>query len=491
MNNFFLYLKFFLKKTLQNSLIAYVVSFIILLSLKKLNQKKKIKCLKFLIFSDKRWKASLDVLKNDQEIALYKIPNKIIRFINTIFYARNFLNYSLNNQSYKTKKNINEEIAFDKPISLNYYMEKDKQIIDERKKKEEFIKIISKNLSNFANIDCGITCGLKYTSEQAWASGFHNSGIPFISLFKEYSDHNTYQLEKRFDEYNKVKQKFPGTAIGVINENIKKVIKKKKLFLDNYVENVGNLRFDHIFPRKKKSNKKKSITLFMSTPFTTNLQPKKYARSLKSLDIYKLYFSEEHNEGFAKMFLNTYKIFIKLAEKNKDINFYIKPKRLDLVTNKRYRKIIEDFVKRVTGKNIKEIKNLKITDENSLNLIEKSNNIICFNSTIVLESVALGVAPIVPIFDEPKTKYKKDIFYNEDKDIVYFVDTHNKYIKSIDLSLKNKLKLIKNKKKINSFFIKYLNCYNPDSRKQTILFIKKVIKGYKANLFKQLNKSTY
>ena len=229
----------------------------------------------------------------------------------------------------------------------------------------------------------------------------------------------------------------------------------------------------------------------MSTPFTTNLQPKKYARSLKSLDIYKLYFSEEHNEGFAKMFLNTYKIFIKSAEKNKDINFYIKPKRLDLVTNKRYRKIIEDFVKRVTGKNIKEIKNLKITDENSLNLIEKSNNIICFNSTIVLESVALGVAPIVPIFDEPKTKYKKDIFYNEDKDIVYFVDTHNKYIKSIDLSLKNKLKLIKNKKKINSFFIKYLNCYNPDSRKQTILFIKKVIKGYKANLFKQLNKSTY
>ena len=191
------------------------------------------------------------------------------------------------------------------------------------------------------------------------------------------------------------------------------------------------------------------------------------------------------------MFLNTYKIFIKLAEKNKDINFYIKPKRLDLVTNKRYRKIIEDFVKRVTGKNIKEIKNLKITDENSLNLIEKSNNIICFNSTIVLESVALGFAPIVPIFDEPKTKYKKDIFYNEDKDIVYFVDTHNKYIKSIDLSLKNKLKLIKNKKKINSFFIKYLNCYNPDSRKQTILFIKKVIKGYKANLFKQLNKSTY
>ena len=34
------------------------------------------------------------------------------------------------------KCRVNEEIAFDKPISLNYYMEKDKQIIDERKKKE-------------------------------------------------------------------------------------------------------------------------------------------------------------------------------------------------------------------------------------------------------------------------------------------------------------------------------------------------------------------
>ena len=49
--------------------------------------------------------------------------------------AKNFCSHIEIDQ---TEKNIKEEIAFDKPISLNYYMQKDKQILDERKKKEKF-----------------------------------------------------------------------------------------------------------------------------------------------------------------------------------------------------------------------------------------------------------------------------------------------------------------------------------------------------------------
>ena len=103
----------------------------------------------------------------------------------------------------------------------------------------------------------------------------------------------------------------------------------------------------------------------------------------------------------------------------------------------------------------------------------------------------MGVAPIIPIFDEAKKKYSKNVFFKEDGDIVHFVDTHNNYIKMINFSLKNKIRLIKNKKKIDNFLRKYINYSNSSSKKQTILFIKKVMNDYKKNLYKERNQNTY
>ena len=490
----FLYLKFFIKKLFQNSLTAYITSFFILLSLKKFPGLKKKDAIRVLVFSDKRWMQGIYVLNRDSKIIICKIPDIINKYINSIFNARMMLNYCLNDQTFQTKKRKKEKIVFDKPLSLNYYMVTNKKILDDRIKKEKFIKIIAKNLSYFSKIECGITCGLKYSAEQAWGLGFHKGGIPFISLFKEFADYNMDQLTEKLNDFKIANQNFPGTAIGVINKNIKKAIEKTKVFSKVYVKDVGFLRFDDIFQKKKEViniNKKKSITLFSETPFSSNIRPKKYARSLKSLDIYKLYFSEKHDEGFAKLFLNTHKIFIKQAEKNKNINFYIKPKRLDLVNEKKYKQILLNLIKKVTGKDPEKIKNLIITNENSLNLIKKSKNVICFNTTVVLESVVLGVAPIIPIFDEAKKKYSKNVFFKEDGDIVHFVNTHNNYIKMINFSLKNKIRLIKNKKKIDNFLRKYINYSNSSSKKQTILFIKKVMNDYKKNLYKERNQNTY
>ena len=111
----------------------------------------------------------------------------------------------------------------------------------------------------------------------------------------------------------------------------------------------------------------------------------------------------------------------------------------------------------------------------SLNLIKKSKNIISFNSTVIIESIAHGVAPIIPAFDEAKGKYSKRVFFKDEKKIIYFANTKNDFINLINLSLKNKIKLIQNRKKVDNFLKKHVNFSKPVARTNTKLFIKRVL----------------
>ena len=54
------------------------------------------------------------------------------------------------------------------------------------------------------------------------------------------------QLTEKLNDFKIANQNFPGTAIGVINKNIKKAIEKTKVFPKVYVKDVGFLRFDDI-----------------------------------------------------------------------------------------------------------------------------------------------------------------------------------------------------------------------------------------------------
>ena len=62
--------------------------------------------------------------------------------------------------------------------------------------------------------------------------------------------------------------------------------------------------------------------------------------------------------------------------------------------------------------------------------------IISFNSSVIVESVACGVVPIVPIFDEAKGKYSENVFFKDDKYNIHFADTKKDFINLINLMLK-------------------------------------------------------
>ena len=486
MKKFFLYFRFFLKKILQNSLTAYIISLIILLSIKKLSDSKKKKnALKIIVFSHLRWSEGIKVLDRDSEIILYKIPDIIFNYITSFFSAKNLLNYYLQGENYLNKEDKKEKIIFSKPLSLAYFKIKDKEVLNERIRQEKFVRILARNLSFFYKINCGLSCGINYNSEFSWVSGFHNGGIPFVILYKEKSEFNNMSLKTTFINLKKVNFKFLGTAIGVVNKTIKNELEKSKIVPNTHIQDIGLLRFDNILKenRRLNDNKRKGITLFSFSPFSSNIYPEKFTDTLKSnQNIYKKYFSDKNNEGFSKLFLNTHKIFIKLAEKNKNTNFYVKFKFPDYLNDKKCKQLLIDFIKNVTGKDLKKIKNLILTNENSLNLIKKSKNIISFNSTVIIESIAHGVAPIIPAFDEAKGKYSKRVFFKDEKKIIYFANTKNDFINLINLSLKNKIKLIQNRKKVDNFLKKHVNFSKPVARTNTKLFIKRVIENYNKNI---------
>ena len=375
---------------------------------------KKKNAVKVIVFSHFRWPEGIKVLGSDPDIIIYKIPDVIFNYITSFFSSKTLLKYYLRGESYLHKKNKKEKIIFSKPISLAYFKNKDQDVLKERIRQEKFVKIIANNFSLFYKINCAVSCGINYNSEFSWVSGFHNGGIPFVILYKEMSELNKVGLKSRFVNLKKVNYKYLGTGIGVANKTIKKELEKSKIVPNIDIENIGLLRFDNILGKNRKlnSDKKNGITLFSFPPFSANIWSKKFKNTVKSnLELYKQYFSDKNNEGFAKLFLNTHKIFIKLAEKNKNTNFYIKFKFPDYLNDKKCKKIVTDFIKKVTGKDLNKIKNLILTNENALSLIKKSNNIISFNSTVIIESVACGVAPIIPVFDEAKGKYLKKVFF--------------------------------------------------------------------------------
>ena len=105
----------------------------------------------------------------------------------------------------------------------------------------------------------------------------------------------------------------------------------------------------------------------------------------------------------------------------------------------------------------KDIPNLKIVwNEDVLNLIERSNRIITFNSSAILESLIKKKITICLNFAETENqKFKKQVIHKKFKNLVHLAKSELKLKNLIEyknLSLKSN-----NKKLINKNFRKYLS----------------------------------
>ena len=454
-----------IKIILKNKFFGFILGFFISLFFLKLFFFKKKSDLKIIIFSYYRWSDSVKLLEKEKDICLIIIPDFIYNRINSLFNTN-----PINTQTEKNYKKIrHDELGFwGKSADQYYYLKTKKEVLNERRKKSIFVSNIVRTINFLIKVDCALTCAIHYNQEQEWASGFHNGGIPFMCLHKEQSLIERYHINFRAKYLKKIKQKFQGTAIIAPNKLIRDLFIKSKLIERRNIYSAGMLKFQDIVSEKKKKNNN-FFTLFSFGHYTGNIVPKNRSSH---------YFSENYDEGFSKLFFNTHKAFIISALNNTNITFYIKPKNwADWWINE-----IENVVKKVSGKDIKSIKNLVITNKPSIYLIKNSINVIGFNSTVLLEALALGCKPIIPNFDEAVGVESKN---------VYFKKFQKKFfIANSPLDLSNKInKCINNAKdkKFNYYsgsddiFKYYLDSRPHNLKAKTIKIIKQIILNYKKN----------
>lgn len=453
-----------IKIILKNKFFGFILGIFISLFFLKLIFFKKRSSLRIIIFSHHRWADSVKLLEREKNICLIIISDFIYNRINSLFNTN-----PINAQIEKNYKKIRyEDLGFwGKSADQYYYLKTKKKVLNERRKKSIFVSNIVRTINFFTKIDCALTCAIHYSQEQEWASGFHKGGIPFICLHKEQSITDRGHINFRAKHLKKIKQKFQGTAVVAPNKIVRDLFIKSKLIDKKDIYSSGMLKFQEI--KKQKIVNKKFFTLFSFGHYSGNIVPKNRRSH---------YFSKNYDEGFSKLFFNTHKTFILSALNNANITFYIKPKNwADWWINE-----IENVIKKVSGKDIESIKNLVITNKPSIYLIKNSINVIGFNSTVLLEALALGCKPIIPNFDEAVGVERKNVYFKKFQ--------KNFFIANNPLDLSNKInKCINNSKdkKFNYYFGSedifkhYLDSRPHNLKAKTIKIIKQIILNYKKN----------
>ena len=474
MFKFLAFFKYKFKLILQNNLVAFLVGIYICLYLIKISKRKSNAKIKALVFSEKRWSQSLDILDKNKDIELYKIPDNIFNRINSLFRAKEYY-LSLK----RTRKRKYEKRIFLKYKSDHYYVINDKDVLLERKKQRKFIKVIGYILKKLLSIDCALTCSFYYNQEQEWAGGLTLAKISFITIHKEQSELDHYHLNGLLDNLEEINYKYQGDSIIVSNKRMEELFKKRNMFKNNKIIASGIMKYDFKKikkKKKKKKEKKKIITLFSFFHYLSNIKQSdtgfdRYVE--KNLNLFSD-FNTNNKECFIKLFYNSHKVFILEALRNKNCIFYIKPRLYESWWIKR----IKEIVKEVSGKNIDEINNLFITNKPAYDLINSSVNVIGFNSTVLIESVIQGCKPIIPIFDEAIGKHKKHVFFLKFLNLFSIASSEEKLSKLINFYLKkNNIKKV-NLKNIRSFLNYYIYYTKPCSSSRTVQLIKKISYKY-------------
>ena len=241
---------------------------------------------------------------------------------------------------------------------------------------------------------CGIlSCSFYYGQDYPYIfSSVKNA--PFYCLFKEYMK-DEIMVNTTIEKYKKNQYKFHGDTIFLANNCVKKILIDSSVCDDKQLKVIGSPRFDEIFysDRLYLNKKRNQITLFSFF----------HSSGLVRLKCQDNFFTSDENDGFFNLFRDTHITFVELAEMNKDIDFVIKTK-FDGHWHDQINQTIYDAM----GIDLKNVTNIKLIAEGSVHdIIRDSSVVVAFNSTTVLESLAMGVDVVLPIFHEAKYKYSK------------------------------------------------------------------------------------
>ena len=301
-------------------------------------------------------------------------------------------------------------------------------------KYQKFIKKVFKFLKIYWNLGGFITSTVYPRADHDLAMARGQLNLPFICIHKEGIKPDGQRDIVGWILKNKVGN-YRGSKLIVYNEKDKKAFLKYSFANKKQISVCGCPRFDAFLKLKKNKNNNKNIVIFLiergyGLPFF-NLKwivPKVFKKNFKI---------KKNDWGkISKQYIKIIKDFIK---KNKQYNITFKTK---VGFSKQQLKALGD----IENKNIKVVK-----EGSSYNIISKSEIVIAFNSTVMLEALAANRLLISPL-DLIKNKNELDFILNVNKN--YLPIKHINKLHNKDVKISNLKKY--NKKKLNKVFENYV-----------------------------------
>lgn len=310
-----------------------------------------------------------------------------------------------------------------------------------------------------------LTASVSYVQDYDISKAAQKSGLKHIILMRE----NLFIIKKQNDDatnFYKPFEKSTADLLIVHNQSSKKLFEKIKMFENSNIKALGCIRMDKYL---EKLNKNKVI--IKDSKFTKNITFFSFStNSGCHLAETPRIAAFEKKRGLVKFFKNTHNMVIHFAKQNPSIQVNIKTKWsqnwIDLI----FKNWIE-----YSGEN-KFPDNCNVTaSDDPHELIIKSDLVIGFNSTTLLEAGLRDIPIIIPKFDEASDIYNDYFNFEELKNSFIVANNHDEFNYLLNKSLLNTFisKEIKDRRK--KLFQNYVSSLDGQSKGRYIEAIKQTI----------------
>lgn len=240
-------------------------------------------------------------------------------------------------------------------------------------------------LSKFFRFDVVLTGNFSYHAEQEFAGALEQIGTPFIALHKE-SLRPTYLAELYAENYRTHRAPFQGRAILVYNDFERLAEIAGRIIPAERIRITGSPRFDALHQAR--------AALAAASPAKTRMMVVFFFFTRTPLGFLKQTEYHEMSETvqWTTLLQETLSAMARLAKEHPD---------LDVIVKTKAEKIHTDVLEGMLSDGGALPANLKIVDRgNPINLLMESDAVCGFNTTAVLDALALDLPVVVPRFAE-------------------------------------------------------------------------------------------
>ena len=275
------------------------------------------------------------------------------------------------------------------------FADKNTDLYLKHNKTQSLVTSVLSKLCRFVDIDCVTTVHFKYISDYYWTVASESLNIPYIMLYRECNLMSPiiYDLVLLM---MKQQQDFHGSHILVHNDKCKNVFIESNFFDEKRITVAGALRMDALVGEinmakikkyTKESNKKFILFYF---PIDSSMF------GSKGILADKYFPGSNYWDKKEEFFIKLHRTILKLASKNKNIDFIIKPKEIFMHAESWnfYKKVISE-----SGYDVKKLDNYIVDAHADVHSLIAGSDVICGGqSSTTIESLLLGKNVILPAF---------------------------------------------------------------------------------------------